>query len=196
MPQSAAFVSLHGSPASGTKPDTLAHLAVGLTGTDREYRDALTGLASWLRPFIAKQLPHFPDEVEDLVQVTLLALHLKRGTYDPAQPLDVWVQAIARHKVVDCLRRNHAALETVDDPPEPPGRATDDPHLRGTDARHDIVKLLGGLPEKQRRAIWHLKVEGLSVAETAEEIGMSKAAVKVSVHRGLKAIAAKWKVRR
>lgn len=196
MPQSAAFVSLHGSPASGTKPDTLAHLAVGLTGSDREYRDVLTGLASWLRPFIAKQLPHFPDEVEDLVQVTLLAIHLKRGTYDATQPLDVWVQAIARHKVVDCLRRNHAEVQAVDEPTEPPQYTAEDPHLRGTHARHDVVKLLGGLPEKQRRAIWHLKVEGLSVAETAEAIGMSQVAVKVSVHRGLKAIAAKWKERR
>lgn len=196
MPQSAAFVSLYGSPESGSKSDSLAHLAAGLNGTDSEYRAFLTGLASWLQPFIAKQLPRFPEEVEDLVQETLLAIHLKRGTYDPAQPLDLWVQAIARHKVVDCLRRRHAAVEAVDEPQEPLGRTADDPHLRGSDARHDIVKLLGGLPDKQRRAIWHLKVEGLSVAETAESIGMSQAAVKVSVHRGLKAIAAKWKVRR
>ena len=35
-----------------------------------------------------------------------------------------------------------------------------------------------------------MKLEGLSVAETARATGMSEAAVKVGVHRGLKALAA------
>jgi hypothetical protein len=36
-----------------------------------------------------------------------------------------------------------------------------------------------------------MKIEGLSVAETARLTGMSQSAVKVRVHRGLKALAAK-----
>ena len=44
-------------------------------------------------------------DVEDAVQETLLAIHLKRHTWDPEQPLAPWVYAIARHKVVDALRR-------------------------------------------------------------------------------------------
>jgi len=36
-----------------------------------------------------------------------------------------------------------------------------------------------------------MKIEGLSVAETARLTGMSQSAVKVGVHRGLKALAAK-----
>jgi len=37
----------------------------------------------------------------------------------------------------------------------------------------------------------HTKLEGLSVKEAAELSGMSESAIKVGVHRGLKALAAK-----
>ena len=59
------------------------------------------------------------------------------------------------------------------------------------EARRDLAKLLADLPERQRAPIIHMKIEGLSVAETARLTGMSQSAVKVGVHRGLKALAAK-----
>ena len=51
--------------------------------------------------------------------------------------------------------------------------------------------LLADLPDRQRLPIIHMKIEGLSVAETARLIGMSQSAVKVGVHRGLTALAGK-----
>lgn len=186
---------LTAKPALGSKPGSQAHLVYGLNGNERDYRAFLTSLASWLRGFIAKQVPRSPEEVDDLVQETLLAIHNKRSTYDSSQPLDAWVQAIARYKVVDFLRRNQSAVESIDESQVSLEHEANDGALRGTDARHDLLKLLSGLPEKQRRAIQHLKLEGLSVAETAVTIGISEAAVKVYVHRGLKAIAAQWRTR-
>jgi RNA polymerase sigma-70 factor (ECF subfamily) len=53
----------------------------------------------------------------------------------------------------------------------------------------DLGKLLEKLPDRQRLPIVHMKLEGLSVAEAARATGMSEAAVKVGVHRGLKALA-------
>ena len=58
------------------------------------------------------------------------------------------------------------------------------------EARRDLGKLLEQLPERQRLPIVHMKLEGLSVAETARLTGMSESAVKVGVHRGLRALAA------
>ena len=58
------------------------------------------------------------------------------------------------------------------------------------DARRDLGKLLAQLPERQRLPIVHMKLEGLSVAEAAKRTGMSESAIKVGVHRGLKALAA------
>ncbi|KAF1050396.1 MAG: ECF RNA polymerase sigma factor SigF [Burkholderia gladioli] len=58
-------------------------------------------------------------------------------------------------------------------------------------ARHDIGKLLEHLPDKQRLPILRVKLQGLSVTETAAITGLSESAVKVGVHRGLKALAAR-----
>jgi RNA polymerase sigma factor (sigma-70 family) len=58
------------------------------------------------------------------------------------------------------------------------------------EARRDLGKLLEQLPDRQRLPIVHMKLEGLSVAEAARVTGMSESAVKVGVHRGLKALAA------
>jgi RNA polymerase sigma-70 factor (ECF subfamily) len=56
------------------------------------------------------------------------------------------------------------------------------------EARWEIEKLLQQLPEKQRLPIVHVKLHGLSIAETARLTGLSESAVKVGVHRGVKAM--------
>ena len=69
------------------------------------YRLFLDELTTHLRSYLRRRLAGLPDEVEDLLQELLLAIHNKRHTYDPKQPLTAWVQAIARYKLVDLLRR-------------------------------------------------------------------------------------------
>src|SRR5947209_15686255 len=55
-------------------------------------------------------------DVEDAVQETLLAIHLKRHTWDMSQPLAPWVNAIARHKIIDAMRRRGARrIEPLED---------------------------------------------------------------------------------
>ena len=61
-----------------------------------------------------------------------------------------------------------------------------------SDTRHDLVLMLAELPEKQRLAIEHTRLQGLSIAQTAAATGQSEAAVKVNVHRGLKALSERW----
>ncbi len=158
-------------------------------GDEVAYRDALGRIAARLRAYLRRRLAHEAQEVEDLVQETLLALHLQRATYDARLPVIAWVQAIARHKLVDLWRRRgrrgglHASLDEVDEqwlvaePDEGP-------------ARRDLGVLLQTLPEAQRQAIALTKLEGLSVAEAAARTGASESAIKVQVHRGLKRLAA------
>ena len=57
-------------------------------------------------------------------------------------------------------------------------------------AQNDLTRLLSQLPDKMRRAIQSVKLEGLTVAEAANRCDMSESAVKVNVYRGLKALAA------
>lgn len=165
----------------------------GLAGDGAAYRDCLQKLSGHLRAFFRKRLAGLPDEVEDLVQETLLAVHNQRHTYDAAQPLTAWVYAIARYKMVDLLRRR-AHREALSDPLDEAAELIAASDTGGaTEARRDVAQLLDGLPDRWRLPIVHVKLEGLSVAETARRTGMSESAVKVGVHRGLKALASRMR---
>lgn len=164
-------------------------LVRGLAGDAAAYHECLKALSAHLRAFLRRRLSRLPDDVEDLVQETLLAIHNQRHTYDADQPLTAWVHAIARYKLVDLLRRR-AAKEALHDPLDDDTEvfaASDDD---AADARRDLVVLLNQLPPRQRLPIVHMKLEGRSVTETARLTGMSESAVKVGVHRGLRALAA------
>jgi RNA polymerase sigma-70 factor, ECF subfamily len=159
-------------------------------GDDGAYRQALERIATRLRAYLRRRMQSLPDDLEDLVQETLLALHLQRGTYDPTLPVSAWILAIARHKLVDLWRRRgrHEALhDAIDDVDE---AALQAPGGGEGEARRDLGKLLDDLPEAQRQAILLTKVQGLSVAEASLRTGASQAAIKVQVHRGLKRLAA------
>jgi RNA polymerase sigma-70 factor (ECF subfamily) len=161
----------------------------GLAGDALAYHAFLRELSAHLRAFLRRRLARWPDEVEDLVQESLLAVHNQRHTYDAGQPLTAWAHAIAKYKLVDLLRRR-AKRDLLTDPLDDEIdflAATDN---EAADARRDLGKLLEQLPDRQRLPIVHMKLEGLSVAEAARITGMSVSAVKVGVHRGLKALAA------
>lgn len=165
-------------------------LLFGLAGDAVAYHEFLKVLSGHLRAFLRKRLFQLPDDVEDLVQETLLAIHTQRHTYRADQPLTAWVYAIARYKLVDLLRAR-SGRERLNDPLDNELEVFAASDTDAADARRDLGKLLETLPDHQRLPIVHMKLEGLSVLETAGRTGMSESAVKVGVHRGLKALAAK-----
>jgi RNA polymerase sigma-70 factor, ECF subfamily len=135
-------------------------------------------------------MSRLPEETEDLVQELLLAIHNQRHTYDPGQPLTVWVQAIARYKLIDLLRRR-SRTDGLNDPLEDDDEFFAVADTAPAEARYDLAKLLQQLPDRQRLPILYVKIEGSSVADAAKRTGMSESAVKVGIHRGLKALALK-----
>lgn len=163
-----------------------------LDGEASAYREFLRQSSAHLRAFFRGRLTQLPDEVEDLVQETLLAIHNQRHTYDPDQPLTAWVHAIARYKLVDLFRRR-AGRDALNDPLDEERAVFAHSDIDADDARRDVSALLERLPDGQRLPIMHMKLEGLSVVETARATGMSESAVKVGVHRGLKALAARMR---
>ena len=162
----------------------------GLDGDAAAYHQFLQKLSAHLRAFLGKRLFGWPDEVEDLVQECLLAMHNQRHTYQPDQPLTAWVQAIARFKMIDLLRAK-SSREDLHDPLDDDLAVFADSDTDASDAKRDLASLLETLPDRQRLPIEHVKLQGLSVAETAAATGMSESAVKVGIHRGLKALAAR-----
>jgi len=154
------------------------------------YHAFLKELSAHLRGFLRKRVTNLPDDVEDLVQEALLAIHNQRHTYDSAQPLTAWVHAIAKYKLVDWLRRR-AHREHLNHPWDDEMDVFSSAETDATEAKRDVHKLLLQLPDRQRLPIVYVKLEGMSVAEAADRTGMSVSAIKVGVHRGLKALAAK-----
>lgn len=161
----------------------------GLAGDAQAYHLFLKNLSPHLRGYFRRRLSGLPDDIEDLVQEVLLAVHNQRHTYQPAQPLTAWVHAIARYKMVDLLRRR-GARAVLNGPLGDEMEFLADSEVDAGDARRDLMKLLNRLPDRQRLPIQHMKLEGMSVEETAQLTGMSASAVKVGVHRGLKMLAA------
>lgn len=167
-------------------------MRAAINGDAAAYNRLLTGLAPALRSVARRRLSRAGisvDEAEDVVQETLLAIHLKRHTWDTSLPFAPWVKAIARNKLVDAMRRrgrrdyvsiDEFAEVLASDASEPtpiPGKL--DTHLQS-------------LPDRQRNVVRAISLDGASIREAATQFGMSEGAVRVALHRGLASLAAKF----
>lgn len=168
-----------------------ALMRASLAGDAVAHRTLLSRLSVNLRAYYKSRLARIgrsATEAEDLMQEALMAIHTRRHTYDPADALTPWVYAIARYKLIDHLRRTRSSMTNL--PIEGAEEFTAQDDCVSTESANDLTRLLSELPDKMRRAIQAVKLDGLSVAEAANRCGMSESAVKVNVHRGLKALTA------
>lgn len=168
-------------------------MRASIAGDAGAYRRLLLELTPALRAFARKGVVRAgvaTAEAEDVVQETLLAVHLKRQTWDQDAPLSPWLFAIARHKLIDALRRRGRRVElSIDDFAEVLPGADD-----GLDSIvSDVSRHLDGLPPGQRNVVRCIAVEGASIDEAAARLSMSNGAVRVALHRGLAALAAKFR---
>ena len=166
-----------------------AAFIAGLAGNAAAYGGFLAELGGYLRAFLRRRLTTAPHDVEDVLQETLLAIHNARHTWDEGQPLKPWVYAITRYKLIDHARARsrHGGISLPLEAVEDLLVSTDEEPMH---ASRDVGRLLEQLPDRHRLPILHVKVQGLSVSETARLTGMSESAVKIGVHRGLKALTA------
>lgn len=170
--------------------DELKALMIASLGGDAgAYRSLLGRLTLHLRAYYKRRLPRSrgPEEAEDLVQETLLAIHLKRHTFDVDALFTPWAYAIARYKLIDHIRkqRHSSADVPMDDYRELV--ASDD--YVAVESAHDLDRLLYKLPNKTRRMIEAVKLKDRSISETAMRYGISESNVKITIHRGLKGLA-------
>lgn len=159
-------------------------------GDEDAYRQLLQALATRIHGVARRELARMGrtgDEAEDIVQETLLAIHLKRHTWDERKPLDPWVRAIARHKLIDHLRRkgfrDHAIIDDYAD-------RLVDPVAAEATRQVECRDLLSCLTDRQREIIQGISVEGRNARELGQRLGLSEGAVRVALHRALKALAA------
>lgn len=172
-------------------------MTASLNGDEQAYHTLLGRLTGHLRAYFRRRfavIGHGPTEAEDLLQEVLIAIHVRRHTYDALQPFTPWLHAIARYKFLDHLRRTKAGTKDV--PVESAEELTTASDMTAVETGLDLERLLSLISHTARQAIRHVKLEGLSVAETAARCGISESAVKIAVHRGVKALAAKIGIER
>lgn len=161
------------------------------SGDGAAYHRLLTVIAPVLRALTQRGLARAgqpTDQGEDIVQEILLAVHLKRHTWDPAAPFGPWLFTIARNKLIDALRkRGRRVFIDIDEladrlPAEPP---------REQLPAGELATHMGKLPPRQREVLQSIAIESASIRETAAKLSMSEGAVRVALHRGLANLAAK-----
>ncbi len=142
---------------------------------------------------VARALGVPADRVDDVVQDTLLTVHRARHTYDPARPFLPWLRAIARRRAIDGLRRHgrQAVREVHDafayDSHAAPETQTDQDLDRSSQVQA-LSEAVRRLPPRQREALEQLGLQERSLEEAAALTGRTKGALKVNLHRALKAL--------
>jgi RNA polymerase sigma-70 factor (ECF subfamily) len=164
-------------------------MLLSLEGDEAAYRRLLHTLRTLLIGFYDRRMGVAAKaDLEDLVQETLLALHARRSTYDRTRPFTAWFFSIARYKLIDHHRR-HGGRQMAET--ELGENVEGDFSEDAISARMDVERLLDNLPQKQQSLIRQVRLEGQSIADTATRTGQSESAVKVGIHRGIKALAEK-----
>lgn len=163
--------------------ERLRHLfRLSETGDEDAYRLLLAEISGVVRAYLIRRMPR-ADDVEDVVQEVLVSVHKSRHTYDGARAFLPWLYAIIKFRFTDYLRHhysrsasNHVDIDAIAEIPMPD--VTSEEVLP-----EGVSEALAKLPEKQRRLLDLLHVEGYTAKEAGRMLGMNESAVKVAAHR-------------
>lgn len=170
-------------------------MLAGRTGDEAAYHKLLSALSSRLRPFVRRNVLSSglsQHDIEDVVQETLIAVHLKRHTWNAEAPFLPWLNAIVKYKVIDAIRRRGGRrFVPIDVLSETLASHDSEPAF----TQQDIMKMAASLPEKQRAVLVAMFIEGETAAETATRLEMTEGAVRVTLHRALGRLAKEFGTR-
>ncbi len=179
--------SVTARPAKAAQDPLGALMQAAQAGDRGAYRSLLERLTLRLRIMVRRRAPWLDrDEIEDLVQETLISVHLARASYDPERPFLPWLATIARCRIADAARAHgrRAALDVAMSESAETfcGTATNN-HAENVVNFLALRRALGTLSPAERDALSMLRLRQLTLAEASEESGTSVAALKVAVHR-------------
>jgi RNA polymerase sigma-70 factor (ECF subfamily) len=188
----AGFVPFSRPMESDSWPELLARAQAGDAAG---YRRFLGEAAGFLRAVVARTgIP--ADQVEDVVQETLISVHAIRHTYDPSRPVKPWLTAIARRRAIDWRRRRNSARDhevALDDAAHETHADPDANRDREkAEAAAAVRRWLDELPPGQRQAVELLKLREMSLLEASAASGQSVGALKVATHRAMASLRKLW----
>ncbi len=165
-------------------------MAAAQDGDRAAYAELLREVSPFIRALARRRFAD-PDRCEDVVQDVLLTLRRVRQTYDPRRAFTPWLAAIASRRCIDAIRRRTriAAVETLEAGryetfPDPAANKD----VEAGEAHEQAAALMASLPVGQRRALELVKLQELSLADASAMSGQSVGALKVNVHRAIKAL--------
>src|SRR5258708_1068595 len=149
------------------------------SGDGEAYNLLLTRIEKMLQSFVRKYVQ--ADMTEDVVQEIILGIHSKRNTFNTEQFFLPWFYAIARYKIVDYIRAKKKQEVLLFDPEDFELLLNSD--VSGVIDSMTVDHLEGmfsDLPEKQRDILKSVKIDGLSIRETADKLRLSESDVKIN----------------
>ncbi len=178
--------------------DLAALMAAAQSGDAAAYQRVLKACVP-LAAATARRTGVPTDRVDDVVQDVLLTIHRALPTYDPARPFLPWLRAIAARRAIDSLRLHgrRGAREVQDEDaylahaePGPDAVAS----LQSDGDAERLRAAVATLPPLQRQAVELLALRERSLEEAARETGRTKGALKVNLHRALRALRSRVKL--
>lgn len=170
-------------------------MAAAQDGDRAAYARLLREISPFVRALARRRFSD-PDRCEDVVQDVLLTIHRVRQTYDPHRPFTAWVAVITSRRCIDAIRRR-GRIAAVETPETGHYETFADPaanrDVEAGEAFEEAAALLEGLSPGQRQALELVKLQELSLAEASALSGQSVGALKVNVHRAIKALRLKLK---
>ncbi|WP_083885486.1 RNA polymerase sigma factor SigM [Nocardia thailandica] len=118
------------------------------------------------------------EDAADALQDALLSAHRTASTFRAEAEVRSWLHAIVVNACLDRIRRNktrRAYTFTPDEMPEPTERRDD---YARVELSMVVDRALFTLPDEQRAALVLVELEGRSVAEAAELLGVAEGTIK------------------
>ena len=171
-----------------TTDEFAAMMRQSLKGDAQAYACLLKGTSLLIRPYLAKRL-NFANEVDDILQETLLSIHKARHTYDGNRPYKPWAFAIAKFRLHDYLRAHYSdQLHYALDFDELTESLPEHDVTKTTMSYESISEIIKTLPQKQATILQMMHQQGFTAKEVAVKIDMKESAVKVAAHRAYKVL--------
>lgn len=191
LPRTVPTESAAANPSDSPDQRRAAWMAAAQAGDRRAYEKLLADSIPLIRATASRRGVAF-DHLDDVVQETLLTVHRVRHTYDPTRSYDAWLTAIASRRAIDALR-SHGRRDRRElrDEVAVDNHADEDDASAASESQERARQLhvaIEALPPGQRQAIEQLGLRERSLREAAELTGRNAGALKVNLHRALKAL--------